>query len=227
MKKIFLTLFFALSCTGLYAAGREFIEGTDYFAEYKQNEENMAASLHINFTNLMPAPEEAESVLKDQLTVFGQILEAEKETLKKEKEEAEKEQAEKEQEKKDKNKKSKTKKSKEKEVKEITPFLEEEEEKEEKFKNIIGTVWYTVDDNPENMAKVQYSENSSAFVWLGKTQKIVPFPDYIKFLKKEKEEKKQKEKEKALLLKQLTEQQSQDSEEDAEEPYLINNSYMN
>ncbi|MDR1196484.1 MAG: hypothetical protein LBL00_08430 [Endomicrobium sp.] len=213
MKKIFLALFFTASCAGFCSAAREFVEGTDYFAEYKQNEENMAAVLRINFTNLTPDPEEAESILKDQLTVFGQILETEKEVLKKEKEEAAKEQ-----EKKEKTKKGKTKKSKEKDVKEIDPLLEEEEE--EKFKNIIGSVWYGVDDNPENMAKVQYSENSSAFVWLGKTQKIVPFPEYIKFLKKEKEQKKQKEKEKALLLKQLTQQGSPDSEEESEESAL-------
>ncbi|MDR2425764.1 MAG: hypothetical protein LBD46_01035 [Endomicrobium sp.] len=205
MKKFFLVLFFTLYCVVFCSAAREFIEGTDYFVEYKQNKENMAAVLHISFISFMPAAEEAESVLKDQLQLYGKILKTEMENMQKEK--FEKEQSQ----------KDKIETAKEKGIKDIKAMLEDAQDEEEKFKNIIGSVWYPVDGDPENMQKVSYSENSSAFVWLQKTHTIVAFPDYIKFLKKEKEEKKQKEREKAKFLKQL---QQLEADEEQEEPQL-------
>jgi hypothetical protein len=216
MKKILSVLLFVALFAGSAFALREFVEGTDYYTDFKQNEENMAAVLHIKFISLMPAPEEAESILKDQLKVYGNIIEAETEAAVKEQEEAEKE----------KTKKDKPKKSKEekltKEEQQIKELLEPEEEK--KFKNIIGSVWFASEENPEIMEKVQYGENSSAFVRLGKTQQIVSFPDYIKFLKKERDEKRQKDRERARLLKELQQQLPPEleniDETESEEPKL-------
>lgn len=223
MKKFLLSFVFIFLLAGFSAAARAFVEGTDYFADFKQNEDNMAAVLHINFISLMPAPAEAESILKDQLKLYASIIEAEKETAKKEKEEEEKELAKKDKTKKDKSKDKKKEKPKTieeiKNPEELKAFFAEEDAKEEKFKNIIGSVWYTADGDPETAEKIQYSDNSSAFVFIGKTKKIVPFPDYIRILKKEKEDRKQKEKERAQLIKQLSQKGTdEDMTEELEEP---------
>lgn len=215
MKKIISVLLLFTFFAGFSFAAREFVEGTDYFVDFKQNEDNMAAVIHINFIDMMPAPAEAERILKDQLKVYAKIIETDRENLKKEKEAEEKELAKKDKSKKDK-KKEKPKKIEDiKDPEELKAFFEDEDAKEEKYKNIIGSVWYTPDGNPENMEKVQYGETYSAFVLLGKTKRTVPFPDYIKFLKKEKEDRKQKEKERAKLLRQLqqgTETEGEDIE---------------
>ena len=142
----------------------------------------------------MPTPEEAEPILKDHLNSYAKtIQEAEKE---KEKELL-----------KNSAKKKTSKKSKKPEEitdpEELRAYFAQEDENEKKYKNIIGSVWYNIDGEPKNMLKVQYSENSSAFVYLGKTRKTVHFPEYIKFLKKESELKKDKEKERARQIKQL------------------------
>jgi hypothetical protein len=41
--------------------------------------------------------------------------------------------------------------------------------------------------DPENPIKIKFTEDLAAYVWLGKTKSIVPFPDYINFLKKQKD----------------------------------------
>jgi hypothetical protein len=149
----------------------------------------MAAVLHINFIGIEPSPEEAERLLKDQLTIYGKILDDEKEAKKKEAEEAEKT--------------AKKEKPKVKETLENADLLDaKEEEEEEIFKNIIGSVWFSADGNPENLTKIKYTDYFASFARIGKTKKIVTFPDYISFLKKERDEKKAKEKAKALLEKE-------------------------
>ncbi|MDR2811677.1 MAG: hypothetical protein LBB06_01025 [Endomicrobium sp.] len=57
--------------------------------------------------------------------------------------------------------------------------------KEMRYKNIIGSAWKTDITDPSNPIKIKFSEDLAAYVWLGKTKSIVPFPDYITFLKKE------------------------------------------
>ncbi|MCA6069759.1 MAG: hypothetical protein LE180_01350 [Endomicrobium sp.] len=61
--------------------------------------------------------------------------------------------------------------------------------KEVKYKNIIGSAWYVNDADPENLTKINFKKDLGAYVWLGKTNTIVSFPNYMSFLKKEKEKK--------------------------------------
>jgi hypothetical protein len=62
-------------------------------------------------------------------------------------------------------------------------------------KNIIGSAWHINKENPANPVKIKFQKDLAAYVWLGKTRKIVAFPDYISFLKKEKNDRKLKYKE--------------------------------
>ncbi|MDR1942136.1 MAG: hypothetical protein LBQ47_07395 [Endomicrobium sp.] len=188
-------LFFAAVCLlFLYSysfCAREFLETRDYFVDFSQNDESMAAVLRINFINIEPTPEEAEHLLKDQLQIYGKIIDDEEAAKKKEENEA---------------------KAKDKTAAKTKPALKDlpqtpEEEEEEKFKNIIGSVWFSPDGNPENLTKIKYNDYLASFVRIGKTKKIVPFPDYITFLKKERDDKKAKEKAKSqeeALAKQMT-----------------------
>jgi hypothetical protein len=64
-----------------------------------------------------------------------------------------------------------------------------------KCKNIIGSAWHINKANPEDSVKIKFQKDLAAYVWLGKTRKIVAFPDYISFLKKGKNNKKLKYKE--------------------------------
>lgn len=50
-------------------------------------------------------------------------------------------------------------------------------------KNVIGSVWY-----PENNAqsKVKFKDGVSSLVWISKSGRIVPFPEYINMLKNNK-----------------------------------------
>jgi hypothetical protein len=59
-----------------------------------------------------------------------------------------------------------------------------------KCKNIIGSAWHINKANPVNLVKIKFQKNLAAYVWLGKTRKIVTFPGYISFLKKEKKQQK-------------------------------------
>lgn len=68
-------------------------------------------------------------------------------------------------------------------------------EKTPKCKNIIGSAWHIKRTCPENPVKIKFQKDLAAYVWLGKTRKIVAFPDYMSFLKKEKNSKKLKYKE--------------------------------
>jgi hypothetical protein len=219
MKRFILSLFLISALAAVSFAARQFIEGTDYFTDFQSNEDNdKAAVLHINFIAVMPAPHEAEAILKDQLKVYGKIIEAEKESLKKEKEELEKLDAKNEKGKKKDKPKDKPKSAQDiKNPDELKAFFEAEDAAEEKYKNIIGSVRFSRDGTPENAEKIKYSDDSSAFVWIEKTKRIVPFPDYIKFLKKEREDRKQKENERALMLRQLA-KNPQDTSDEEDEP---------
>jgi hypothetical protein len=64
-----------------------------------------------------------------------------------------------------------------------------------KCKNIIGSVWHINKADSANPVKIKFQKDLAAYVWLGKTRKIVAFPDYISFLKKERNNKKLKYKE--------------------------------
>ena len=66
------------------------------------------------------------------------------------------------------------------------------EKKETRYKNIIGSAWKTNITDPTNPIKIKFTEDLAAYVWLGKTKSIVPFPDYIVFLKKEQKDFKKK-----------------------------------
>ncbi|GMO66765.1 MAG: hypothetical protein Nk1A_4460 [Endomicrobiia bacterium] len=58
--------------------------------------------------------------------------------------------------------------------------------KGEKYKNIIGSAWYTKGTPFGNYVKIKFDKDLAAYVWLDKTKKIVTFHNYISFLKKEK-----------------------------------------
>jgi len=176
MKKLILTGFCVLFFSGAGFAARNFIEDTDFFVEFTQKEYGEPSVLRINFIRTEPTPQEAELLLKDQLNIYGKIIEDEKIELKKAEEEKKAAQnlivPETEQEQK-----------------------EKEEEEEEKFKNIIGSVWLT--KNEEDPVKIKFNDYLASYVYIGKTKKIVQFPDYITFLKKERDDKKAKDKLKA------------------------------
>jgi hypothetical protein len=58
--------------------------------------------------------------------------------------------------------------------------------KEIKYKNIIGSVWYINDSDLANPVKIKFQDNLGAYAWIGKTNTIATFPNYMSFLKKEK-----------------------------------------
>ncbi|MDR2191622.1 MAG: hypothetical protein LBO62_01905 [Endomicrobium sp.] len=178
MKKFIFTILFALLCAGALYAARVFIEGTDYSVDFVQNEDGRAAVLHINFTDAEPTPQEAELLLKDQLKIYGKIIEDER--IAKNKEEAEA-------------------KSKEKIKTVQISSAAAEAAIEEKYKNIVGSVWFLKD--LENPVKIKFNDYLAAYAYIGKTQKIVQFPEYITFLKKERDAQKAKDKLKAAVEK--------------------------
>jgi hypothetical protein len=119
----------------------------EYCIEFHEKSHEMAATLHINFTNLLPEPKEAEKIVKYQLERFGNMLITN-------------------------NKISSTARN------------------EYKNKNIIGSAWYISNKNFIKPIKIKFQDNLSAYVWIGKTRRIVPFHDYVSFLKKQKQNKK-------------------------------------
>jgi hypothetical protein len=128
---------------------RTFIEGQEYTVEFQEKSPEMAATLHINFINVIPESQEAEEIVKKQLQIFGdKIVSGNKviHTIK----------------------------------------------KETKYKNIIGSAWYGNNADPANPIKIKFQPDLSAYVWIGKTKNIVPFPDYMSFLKKEQKRLKKK-----------------------------------
>jgi hypothetical protein len=184
MKKLTIAVFTVLFFSGAAFAAREFIEGTDFFVDFTQKEYGMASVLRINFSDVEPTPQEAEFLLKDQLTIYGKILEDER--IAQEKEET-----------------GETKKSsKAKTVQ--TPAAAEviAEEEEVRFKNIVGSVWHFAKGSRETAVKIKFNDHLASYVYIGKTKKIAPFPDYLAFLKKERDDKKVKEKLKAAAEKQ-------------------------
>jgi hypothetical protein len=62
-----------------------------------------------------------------------------------------------------------------------------------RYKNIIGSAWIENIVDPENPIKIKFNKDLAAYVWLGKTKTIVPFPDYIAFLKRQQKEFRKKE----------------------------------
>ncbi|MCA6084966.1 hypothetical protein [Candidatus Endomicrobiellum agilis] len=66
--------------------------------------------------------------------------------------------------------------------------------KSTKYKNIIGSAWYVNKTYSANPVKIKFQKDIGAYVWLGKTKRIVTFPDYMSFLKRERNNKKIKDK---------------------------------
>ncbi|MDR1695754.1 MAG: hypothetical protein LBR69_03880 [Endomicrobium sp.] len=188
MKKIILAAVFAFIFVQPALCARVFVEGEDYTVDFQRKDENMAAVLHINFIDAPPSEQEAEIVLKEQLGIYAQIIESEEA-------EAEAGSGEKEPEQTEPEKKEPAKNENEAAAESEAAAAAEEEEK--KYKNIIGSVWRNDSLNPEVPVKIKFKEDLASYVYLGKTKTIVPFPEYITFLKKEREERKEKEKEKA------------------------------
>ena len=196
MKKILFVLMLAGVFAASVFASRNFTEGTDFFVDFKQNDDHMLAVLHINFIDAQPTPQEAEAVLMDQMKIYAKIIEEYQAESKKEAEEIKAKE-------KPKTKAAATAKE---------ALSKENEEEEIKYKNLIGSVWYPENGDPEKMIKVRFKEDLSAYVWLEKTKRIVAFPNYIAFLKKERDDKKEKEKAEALAAKRLAlEQQQQET----------------
>ena len=150
--------------------------------DFKQNDDTMLAVLHINFIEAQPAPEEAEPLLMSQIKKHSKIIEEYRAEINKAA------------------KKNAKEKPKTKAAAAAKDALSKEED-EKVYKNLIGSVWYPENGDPEQMAKVKFKEDVSAYVWLEKTKRIVSFPNYIAFLKKERDDKKEKEKAEALAAK--------------------------
>ncbi|MDR2708866.1 MAG: hypothetical protein LBC07_02705 [Elusimicrobiota bacterium] len=51
-------------------------------------------------------------------------------------------------------------------------------------KNIIGTAWHTMSGDDSDLKKMKLGGNFSAYVWLGRSKKVVPFPTYIAALRR-------------------------------------------
>ncbi|MDR1122854.1 MAG: hypothetical protein LBL02_02385 [Endomicrobium sp.] len=66
------------------------------------------------------------------------------------------------------------------------------ERKETHYKNIIGSAWKPSIAGSGNLVKIKFTKDLAAYVWLDKTKSIVPFPDYVSFLKKEQKESRKK-----------------------------------
>lgn len=149
MKKIFVVTIFIFYFTDSAFCFRSFIEGQDYTVEFQEKSPEMAATLHINFIDIVPEPQEAEKIVKKQLKIFGDKLVSENKVIRTIK-------------------------------------------KETKYKNIIGSTWHKNNADPANPIKIKFQSYLSAYVWIGKTNNIVPFPDYMSFLKKEQKRLKKK-----------------------------------
>jgi hypothetical protein len=55
---------------------------------------------------------------------------------------------------------------------------------EKRYKNIVGSAWYINELDLANPTKIKFQKDLGAYVWIGKTKTIVPFPKYMTFLKK-------------------------------------------
>jgi hypothetical protein len=53
---------------------KKFVEKIDYFVEFSEKSPEMAAVLHVNFANVLPKPENAEEVVKQQLRTYGNAI---------------------------------------------------------------------------------------------------------------------------------------------------------
>ncbi|MDR3195531.1 MAG: hypothetical protein LBT58_01890 [Endomicrobium sp.] len=76
MKKLFITLMFAFSFTIAAFGLRDFIEGTDYTVDFHEKSLEMAATLRVNFMEVVPEPAEAEKIVKQKLKLYGDKLTA-------------------------------------------------------------------------------------------------------------------------------------------------------
>lgn len=200
MKKSLFAFMFAVYFVSAAYGARAFIEGTDYFVDFKQNDDHMLAVLHVNFIDAQPSAEEAEPVLMSQMKIHAKIIEEYKAESKKAAAAEAKAKAK---------EKAKTKAA----AAAKNALVKEDEEEEELYKNLIGSVWYQENGDPEKMVKVKFKEDVSAYVWLEKTKRIVSFPNYIAFLKKERDDKKEKDKAEALAAKRLALEQENPEEE--------------
>jgi hypothetical protein len=148
MKFFFVSIFIFYFIASAFCS-RTFIEGQDYTVDFQERSPEMAATLHINFIDVVPEPQEAEKIVKTQLQIFGDKLVSINKV--------------------------------------IDPIT-----KEPKYKNIIGSAWDENNADPANPIKIKFQPDLSAYVWIGKTKTIVPFPDYMSFLKKEQKRLKKK-----------------------------------
>jgi hypothetical protein len=86
IKKVFFAVLFTLIFYVNTFCFKEFTEKIDYFVEFQEKSPEMAAVLHVNFTNI-PEPKTAEEIVKRQLKIHGDMLISNKKvyiTLKKE-----------------------------------------------------------------------------------------------------------------------------------------------
>jgi hypothetical protein len=87
MKKKIFALVLTLTFSTNVFCFRNFVEKIDYFVEFQEKSPEMAAVLHVNFTRVMPEPEEAEEIVKQQLKIYGNKLILQKKAIVKTKKE--------------------------------------------------------------------------------------------------------------------------------------------
>ncbi|MDR3330724.1 MAG: hypothetical protein LBS47_00515 [Endomicrobium sp.] len=74
MKRYFLTIALISIFSMKTFCFRNFVEKNNYFVEFQEKNAEMAAVLHVNFTNVLPEYKEAEEIVKQQLKIYGNML---------------------------------------------------------------------------------------------------------------------------------------------------------
>jgi hypothetical protein len=50
-------------------------------------------------------------------------------------------------------------------------------------KNLIATAYHTITGNTSDLQKIKFPDGSGAYVWLGRSKRIVKFPEYVTIMK--------------------------------------------
>ncbi|MCL2334688.1 MAG: hypothetical protein FWC57_01335 [Endomicrobia bacterium] len=224
MKRIILAFFVVLSFSSAAFCARQFIEGTDYSVDFQENDDGAAAAVRIVFTNIIPTPGEAEQLVKERLKIYAKIIDKETAARKK----AEAKNAPK--------TKAAAPAKKDAAASKINGVSVDTQTYKNIIgsawyaapaqqnpaaavstqtavaSNALYTPLVSLSSGAaagNDFVKVKFQDDVSAYVYLGKTKKIVSFPAYIAFLKKERDLKKAVDKAAAQAARQTSEPSQQ------------------
>ncbi|MDR2860539.1 MAG: hypothetical protein LBV66_01740 [Elusimicrobiota bacterium] len=54
-------------------------------------------------------------------------------------------------------------------------------------KNIVGTAWHTITGDEKDLQKIKFSQDLGAYVWMGRSKRVVSFTNYLYILKRERD----------------------------------------